>query len=110
MQTPDGTWKYVKSSKDVVIVNVADALEFLSGGFLKSTVHRVVRPPEDQAHKPRLGLIYFARPEARVLMRPVESPLLRRLGLLDAASEFPEGVTAEGALLPATEDEVRSET
>jgi isopenicillin N synthase-like dioxygenase len=59
-------------------VNVADALEFLSGGYLESTVHRVVRPPEDQAEKPRLGLIYFARPEAKVRLEPVKSPLLER--------------------------------
>lgn len=62
VQTPEGLWKYVRSPRDAVIVNIADALEFLSGGYLKSTVHRVVRPPEDQSDRPRLSLIYFARP------------------------------------------------
>src|SRR5437016_4117315 len=73
--TPGG-WKYVRSSPGSIIVNVADALEFLSGGYLKSTVHRVVRPPRDQNEKPRLSLIYFARPEAKVRLHPVRSPLL----------------------------------
>jgi isopenicillin N synthase-like dioxygenase len=71
----------VHSEPDAIIVNVADALEFLSGGYLKSTVHRAVRPPEDQADKPRLGLIYLARPEANVKLEPVRSPLLERLGM-----------------------------
>lgn len=89
-------WKYVRSEKEAIIVNVADALEFLSGGYLKSTVHRVVRPPADQANKPRLSLIYFARPEAKVKLAPVQSPLLQRLGLQSNNADTPEGVTAEG--------------
>jgi isopenicillin N synthase-like dioxygenase len=76
-------------------VNVADALEFLSGGYLKSTVHRVVRPPGDQADSPRLGLIYFARPEADVKLEPVRSPLLERLGLEREVEEGLASVTAE---------------
>ncbi|KAL4778527.1 hypothetical protein BJX76DRAFT_362659 [Aspergillus varians] len=78
--TPEGEWRYVKSEPSSIIVNIADALEYLSGGFLKSTVHRVVRPPEDQAGRSRLSLIYFARPEASVKMRPVDSPLVSRVG------------------------------
>lgn len=92
-------WKYVKSENPGdIIVNIADALEFLSGGFLKSTVHRVVRPPADQASKPRLGLIYFARPEAGVSMVPVKSKLLDRLGLSTPEKERKalQNVTAEG--------------
>ena len=86
------------SPRDAIIVNVADALEFLSGGYLRSTVHRVVRPPE-QAGQPRLSLIYFARPQADVKLRPVESPLLKRLGLQrEGESRGVDGVTAEGEL------------
>lgn len=95
VQTASG-WKYVRSEEDSIIVNVADALDFLSGGYLKSTVHRVVRPPPDQADKPRLSLIYFARPEAKVLLSPVKSPLLQRLGLQSSTANVPKGVTAEG--------------
>ncbi|KAI2627045.1 putative 1-aminocyclopropane-1-carboxylate oxidase [Hypomontagnella submonticulosa] len=95
VQTPEGKWKYVRSPRDAIIVNIADALEFLSGGYLKSTVHRVVRPPEDQADKPRLSLIYFARPEANILLKPVSSPLLRRLGLQAETEQFSHDVTAE---------------
>lgn len=94
VQTKDG-WKYVRSDPDSIIVNVADALEFLSGGYLKSTVHRVVRPPADQADKPRLSLIYFARPEAAIKLEPIRSPLLERLGLQKPIEEGLSSVTAE---------------
>ncbi|TVY84891.1 UPF0676 protein [Lachnellula suecica] len=94
VQTKDG-WRYVRSNRDSIIVNVADALEFLSGGYLKSTVHRVVRPPQDQAEKPRLSLIYFARPEAAIKLEPVRSPLLERLGLQKGVDESLSSVTAE---------------
>jgi 2OG-Fe(II) oxygenase superfamily len=97
VQTKDG-WKYVPSEPDSIIVNVADALEFLSGGYLKSTVHRVVRPPADQAERPRLSLIYFARAEAKVRLEVVRSPLLERLGLVGEG----EGV---GALKSVTAEE-----
>lgn len=95
---PGGPWRHVRSPRDAVIVNIADALEFLSGGYLRSTVHRVVRPPADQADEPRHSLIYFARPEADVLMEPVESPLLQRVGLGERArrDRFARPVTAEG--------------
>ncbi|KAJ4388896.1 hypothetical protein N0V93_006357 [Gnomoniopsis smithogilvyi] len=97
VQTPDGTWKYVRSPRDAVIVNIADALEFLSGGYLKSTVHRVVRPPADQAERSRVSLIYFARPEANIILEPVDSPLLKRIGLGQRSEEerFKHQVTAE---------------
>lgn len=98
-ETAPSEWRYVHSPRDAIIVNVADALEFLSGGYLRSTVHRVVRPPEDQAEQPRLSLIYFARPQADVKLRPVESPLLKRLGLQrEGESVGVDGVTAEGEL------------
>ncbi|KAM0544380.1 hypothetical protein ACHAPJ_011839 [Fusarium lateritium] len=95
VQNPGGEWQYVKSPRDAVIVNIADALEFMSGGYLKSTIHRVVRPPEDQAQKPRLSLIYFARPEADINLEPVSSPLLQRLGLQDIKQQFSRPVTAQ---------------
>lgn len=102
VQSPDGKWRYVRSPRDAVIVNIADALEFLSGGYLKSTVHRVVRPPEDQAGQSRLSLIYFARPEANIVLEPVRSPLLERIGLGERSEKerFAHQVTAEGMLRP----------
>lgn len=58
----------------------------------------MVRAPEDQAHRPRLGLIYFARPEAKITLAPVQSPLLERLGLQKGVEESLGNVTAEGMI------------
>ena len=76
-----------------IICNVGDTLAFWSAGYLKSTIHRVVRPPDDQAHFHRLGLFYFVRPGNDVDIKPAPSPLLRRLGLVSEDSETARPVT-----------------
>jgi len=82
IRTPEGAWKYVKAVDGGITCNAADTLTFLTKGFVKSTVHRVVTPPADQLNIPRLGLLYFSRPGDNTPMKPVPSPLLERLGLL----------------------------
>jgi isopenicillin N synthase-like dioxygenase len=82
LKTPAGEWKYVPPVDDGIICNVGDTLDFWSAGYLKSTIHRVVRPPKDQAHIHRLGLFYFVRPGDNVDIKPAPSPLLKRLGLV----------------------------
>ncbi|KIM92251.1 hypothetical protein PILCRDRAFT_327 [Piloderma croceum F 1598] len=57
---PDGVWRYVKHKDDALVINIGDQLSFMSGGILKGTIHRVIRPPEDQVHLRRLGVFHFA--------------------------------------------------
>jgi hypothetical protein len=47
-----------------------------------------------------LSLIYFARPEANIILEPVRSPLLQRIGLGERSEKerFAHQVTAEGML------------
>lgn len=81
--TKDGTWKWVKPQTDALTVNIADALQFLTGGYLKSSIHRVVAPPKDQAHINRLGVLYMVRIEDETDLVPIEeSPVLQERGLL----------------------------
>jgi isopenicillin N synthase-like dioxygenase len=82
LKTPAGEWKYVPPVDNGIICNVGDTLDFWSAGYLKSTIHRVQRPPEDQAGIHRLGLFYFVRPGNEVDIKPAPSPLLKRLGLV----------------------------
>ena len=57
-------------------------MEFLSGGFYKATIHRVVQPPADQRGYPRLGVYYFSLPDDDVRLVPVHgSPILAREGV-----------------------------
>lgn len=90
----DGSWKWVKPYPESITVNIADVLQFWSAGYLKSSVHRVVAPPPDQAHIDRLGLLYFLRPAHDLKLKTLDSPLLKRLGLKpenDAADEIRAG-------------------
>ncbi|CAG9936531.1 unnamed protein product [Clonostachys rosea f. rosea IK726] len=78
-----------------ITVNVADALQFLTNGFLRSSIHRVVAPPADQAHVDRLGVLYFVRPEDKLELRPVQSKVLERLNYRpDPDAQLAEGITA----------------
>ncbi|PMD46377.1 Clavaminate synthase-like protein [Hyaloscypha variabilis F] len=77
VRTPSGEWKYVKPYPESLTVDVADKLQFLSNGFLKSSIHRVVAPPSDQAHLDGLGVLYF-------------SAVLKREGLLASEDETVE--------------------
>ncbi|KAF9485746.1 Clavaminate synthase-like protein [Pholiota conissans] len=57
---PDNVWRYVKHHDNAYVINIGDQVSFMSGGILKATMHRVVRPPQDQRHLRRLGLFHFA--------------------------------------------------
>lgn len=94
VRTPSGEWKYVKPYPESITVNIADTLQFLSNGFLKSSIHRVVAPPPDQAHLDRLGVLYFVRPGDHVKLVGADSPVLRREGLVTSNSTQ-EGLTAK---------------
>lgn len=88
VRTPQETWKYVKPYPGSITVNIADSLFFLTNGYLKSSIHRVVGPPPYQAHLDRLGMLYFVRPEDDLELKTIPSPVLQRLGL-DKQTEGP---------------------
>ncbi|KAF2635944.1 Clavaminate synthase-like protein [Massarina eburnea CBS 473.64] len=94
VRTPEGVWKYVKPYPGSITVNLADSLEFLTNGFLKSSIHRVVAPPPDQADIDRLGVLYFVRPEDSVVLNPIKSAVLDKLGYTKVKDEDAVGVTA----------------
>jgi len=96
IRTPEGAWKYVKPVEGGITCNAADTLTFLTKGFIKSTVHRVVTPPADQLNVPRLGLLYFSRPGENTPMKAVPSPLLDRLGLLTEEDKDPNQAAVSG--------------
>jgi isopenicillin N synthase-like dioxygenase len=91
---PDGSWKWVKPHPGSITVNIADVLQFWTNVYLKSSVHRVVAPPPDQAHLDRLGLLYFLRPAHDLDLKVVDSPLLKRLGLKEKDDDAKEGIKA----------------
>lgn len=94
VRTPEGEWKWVKPYPGSITVNLADSLHFLTNGFLKSSIHRVVAPPPDQRDVDRLGVLYFVRPEDNLELRPVTSEVLRRLGYDQTTDNSAVGITA----------------
>ncbi|ORY69499.1 uncharacterized protein BCR38DRAFT_333504 [Pseudomassariella vexata] len=92
-----GKWKWVKPQDGTITINTCDALTALTGGLIKSSVHRVHAPPPDQAHVDRLGVLYFARPNNHVVLDPIaNSPVLQRLGLTsNAFTELGQHLTTE---------------
>ncbi|KAI0797310.1 hypothetical protein BC629DRAFT_1502893 [Irpex lacteus] len=80
--SPSGQWKWIRHVDNALVVNAGDALEFLSGGFYKATIHRVFQPPEDQRGYERLSLIYFGYPDEDVKLLPASgSPVLETNGI-----------------------------
>jgi isopenicillin N synthase-like dioxygenase len=68
-------------TKGLQVINLGDAMEFLTGGYYKATRHRVIQAPEDQRQYARLGSYYCARANDNVGMVPLaESPVLQREG------------------------------
>lgn len=78
----DGNWTYVSAQPGTITVNLPDTISHLTGGWLKSSVHRVVAPPEDQWQYDRTGLLYFARPHNDTVLNPItDSPVLKAAGV-----------------------------
>ncbi|KDQ59557.1 hypothetical protein JAAARDRAFT_625236 [Jaapia argillacea MUCL 33604] len=78
----EGKWKWVRHIDNAVVIDTGDTMEFLSGGFFKPTVHRVVQPPRDQRPTNRLGVFYFGMPDDSVRLVPLaQSPVLERVGI-----------------------------
>ncbi|KAF8635637.1 hypothetical protein AX15_000272 [Amanita polypyramis BW_CC] len=79
----DGKWKWVKHISNALVINAGDAMEFLSGGYYRATIHRVIRPPNDQKGKTRLGAFYFCMSNDDVKLAPLaQSPVLKRVGII----------------------------
>ncbi|KAF9451060.1 Clavaminate synthase-like protein [Macrolepiota fuliginosa MF-IS2] len=80
--TPEGNWKWVRHINNALVINAGDAMEFLSGGFYRATIHRVVQPPPDQQSYTRLGAFYFAMSDDNIRLAPLtQSPVLQRVGV-----------------------------
>lgn len=57
-------WVDVRATGDAIVVNVGDMLQRLTNNYLKSTTHRVVNPPRDLWHTPRLSIPFFLHPQS----------------------------------------------
>ncbi|MEJ6697202.1 MAG: 2-oxoglutarate and iron-dependent oxygenase domain-containing protein [Saprospiraceae bacterium] len=59
-------WLDITPEEDEIVINVGDMLQRLTNNYLKSTTHRVVNPPKEQWHVPRLSIPFFLHPKANM--------------------------------------------
>ena len=57
-------WLDIVPGEDEIVVNVGDMLQRLTNNFLISTTHRVVNPPKEEWHRPRLSIPFFLHPKS----------------------------------------------
>ncbi|KAH9814938.1 hypothetical protein DFH28DRAFT_969854 [Melampsora americana] len=81
------SWKDVAVQPGAILVNIGDALEFWTGGKLKSTVHRVIQPTHPSQHHPtRFSIAYFCQPDPDAVLKNVlgNSPDLLTISRLES--------------------------
>jgi isopenicillin N synthase-like dioxygenase len=59
-------WLDILPGEDEIVVNVGDMLQRLTNNYLKSTTHRVVNPPREEWHRPRLSIPFFLHPKSEM--------------------------------------------
>jgi isopenicillin N synthase-like dioxygenase len=60
----EGNWVSIMPEADEFVINVGDMLQRLTNNYLKSTTHRVVNPPREEWHLPRLSIPFFLHPKS----------------------------------------------
>ncbi|KAK2767002.1 hypothetical protein FQN54_006319 [Arachnomyces sp. PD_36] len=74
-----------------ILINIGDLLSYWTNGLLKSTVHRVIFPPEEQAQKKdRYSIAFFCHPVNSTELVPVPSELVAKRRVLDHVGPDPE--------------------
>jgi isopenicillin N synthase-like dioxygenase len=66
----NGNWHKIECNPGDLIVNAGDMLQLTTGGYYKSTTHRVVNPSGDAALKSRYSLPLFLHPRSDVKLTP----------------------------------------
>lgn len=71
--TSEGKWAAIMPEADEIVINVGDMLQRLTNNYLKSTTHRVVNPPREEWHNPRLSIPFFLHPVSNMDLSCLES-------------------------------------
>lgn len=88
VQDNQGNWYQVLGDPEDLIVNVGDMLHLATGGYYRSTAHRVINPRGSGAKQSRFSMPLFLHPRSEVILAEgitAHSYLqerLRKIGLL----------------------------
>jgi isopenicillin N synthase-like dioxygenase len=66
----NGNWHTVPCDPGSIAINAGDMLQMASGGYYKSTTHRVINPHGVDASLPRYSMPLFLHPRPEVLLAP----------------------------------------
>ena len=66
-------WVNIMPEDNEIVVNVGDMLQRLTNNYLRSTTHRVVNPPREMWHLPRLSIPFFLHPRSEMDLTCLES-------------------------------------
>ncbi len=64
----DGAWIEVPTDPGCIVVNVGDMLQEASGGYFRSTTHRVRNPPPSERASARISMPVFLQPRAEIVL------------------------------------------
>ena len=73
LKNQKGEWQEIIPENDEIVINVGDMLQRLTNNYFKSTTHRVVNPPREDWHKPRLSIPFFLHPQPSTSLNVLES-------------------------------------
>jgi isopenicillin N synthase-like dioxygenase len=73
LQNREGEWLPVAPEAEEIVINVGDMLQRLTNNYLCSTTHRVVNPPREEWHLPRLSIPFFLHPKSDMDLSCLES-------------------------------------
>ena len=68
-----GEWLDIVPGENEIVINVGDMLQRLTNNYLKSTTHRVVNPPKESWHVPRLSIPFFLHPKSEMDLTCLDS-------------------------------------
>jgi len=69
----EGKWLPIVPEADEIVINVGDMLQRLTNNYLRSTTHRVVNPPKEEWHLPRLSIPFFLHPRPEMDLSSLEN-------------------------------------
>jgi len=72
-ENEEPNWRYIRPEPNCALINMGDTLVEMTGGVLRSSLHRVVTPPGEQAGVTRQSLAYLVRPDRNLTMRRLKS-------------------------------------
>ena len=88
-------WVYVKPVPGSAVVNLGDALVKFTAGILRSNIHRVCPPPPPQDGLTRNSLVYFSRPEDKVVLKRLRGGVIDEVPVSEVEREEPEMTAQE---------------